>query len=248
MPASQQTVVTTEVTNVTRGPLTWMSDGCQTPGYVWGEMDAVSWRPGIPQGDSPGRFKEQALGIAFTNDKSLHPHLRFVPAEEVGRGSHGCADLAMYHVIAPGETLERQIIWDGDASLRWGPPPSGPVTLTGLFHFFGRDGDTANLEIRFQHEAWVVDGVDPSWLSPPEVIDSALADPDFRAYIIEQDGANGREPILWYRPELGAWEVGLLIWNDFPDPRMHLVLVDPVSGAIVDRVDRPWDQELDGFP
>jgi hypothetical protein len=39
--------------------------------------------------------------------------------------------------------------------------------------------------------------------------------------------APDREEILWYRPEWGAWEVGLLTWNDDPEPRMHLVIVDP---------------------
>jgi hypothetical protein len=127
------------------------------------------------------------------------------------------------------------------------------VTLTAVFEYFGR-GSSASRSLEVKLDSWITSGVDEEWLSPPEVVDAAVADPIFRAYLEEQDGlckcglGNGREEILWYRPELGAWEVGLLIWYEFPEPRMQLLLVHPVSGAILDRVDRPWDREGDGFP
>ena len=156
--------------------------------------------------------------------------------------------------MAPGETIQGELIWDGIANIRWGPPQSGPVHLHGLFQFFGRGGGDLDHELELHHNAWVVDGVDRSWLSPPEVVDAALADAAFLAYLVEQDRpcqcglGNGRQEILWYRPELRAWEVGLVIWQGVADPEMHLWIVDPHSGAILDRVDRAWDMERDGFP
>ncbi len=254
MPANEWTHVTLEVTNVGREPVSWMSDGCEKPAYVWGVMEDVAWRPGIEQHDVARRFKDRALGIAFRDDRVVRPQLRFVTEDRVGGGSSGCADIGLHHVVQPGASLGQVVVWDGHANLRWGPPPAGSVTLTGLSQFFGPLGGEARLELELQHDSWIVDGIDATWLSPPEIVDAALADPAFRAYVIDQDRlckcglGNGREEILWYRPELRAWEVGLLIWHDFPEPRMQLVHVDPVSGAILDRVDRPWDRERDGFP
>jgi hypothetical protein len=254
MPAGEWTRVTTEVTNVGPVPLTWVSDGCEKPGVVWGEMEALSWRPGVAQQGTAKSFKDRVLDLAFREQADLHPFLRFVTADRVGSGSSGCADIGIPHIVVPGQSIQQELVWDGVANLRWGVPPSGPVSLHGLFRFFGRAEGVAHGELELQHDAWVVGGVDATWLSPPEVVDAALADAAFLAYIDEQDGlcrcglGSGRQEILWYRPELGAWEVGLLIWYDFPEPRMQLWLVDPHSGAILDRVDRPWDEERDGFP
>jgi hypothetical protein len=256
LPADEWTRVTTELTNMGDRPMTWMSDGCEKPGYVWGVMESTTWRPGIAQLDVARRFKDRVLDLAYREDPPVNPRLRFVTEEDVGSGSSGCADLAVAHVVQPGETLRQELVWDGQANLRWGPPPSGPVTLTGLFQSYrvGAASSSARRELELQLDAWVVNGADDTWLSPPEVVDAALADPAFLEYVTEQDGlcrcglGNGRQEILWYRPELGAWEVGLLIWHDDPEPRMQLVHVDPRSGAIVDRVDRAWDRDADGFP
>lgn len=140
------------------------------------------------------------------------------------------------------------MVWDGSASMRWGPPPTGAVTITGTFDQYWRDDDTKWRSLDVHLETWVFDGADEARRSPPEVADAALADPAFASYLSTQDLENGGEVLMWYRPALGLWEVGYLVWYGGPGATMHLVLIDPSSGAILDTVDRPWDRDLDGFP
>jgi hypothetical protein len=252
MPAGEWTTLTATVRNVGSNVVTWFHDGCATSVGTWGEM-AAAWRPGIAQTGVGTTFKDRALDIAYRSTPLPGPIIDFVPERWAGSGSHGCADLGMSDLIRPGKAIRQRSVWEGQAGHRWGPPPSGPVTLTGTFASYWRgreepEGDIRDRTIEVSLDAWITGGADETWLSPPEVADAALADPAFVAYLETQDLGNGREEILWYRPELGAWEVGVLVWYEHPEPRLHLVLVDPHSGAILDTVDRAWDQERDGFP
>ena len=45
-----------------------------------------------------------------------------------------------------------------------------------------------------------------------------------------------------------GYEVGVMPWYETEPPRIHGVLVDAVTGAIVGQLDRPWDREVDPFP
>ena len=54
--------------------------------------------------------------------------------------------------------------------------------------------------------------------------------------------------MLWYRPALDAWEVGLIDWYEAATPQMHVLHVDPRTGAVLRTVDRAWDEQLDGAP
>lgn len=104
----------------------------------------------------------------------------------------------------------------------------------------------ADLEVKL--DTWVADGADETRLSPPEVADAALADPAFAAYLETLDLGNGNEVVMWYRPERDLWEVGVLDWYGGPGATMHLVLIDPSTGVVLDTVDRSWDRDADGFP
>ncbi|OGO54433.1 MAG: hypothetical protein A2V85_05010 [Chloroflexi bacterium RBG_16_72_14] len=252
IPAGEWTRLTTVVRNTGDNVVTWFHDGCAITVGTWGEM-ASAWRPGIAQTDVPATFKDRALDLAYRSTPLPGPIIDFVPERWAGTGTHGCADLGMSDLILPGKAIRQRYVWEGHAGHRWGPPPSGPVTLTGTFAHYWRgreepEGDIRDRTIEVALDAWITGGADDSWLSPPEVVDAALADPAFVAYLETQDLGNGREEILWYRPELGAWEVGVLVWYEFPEPRLHLVLVDPHTGAIRDTVDRPWNEDVDGFP
>jgi hypothetical protein len=250
MPALALTRITTEVRNLGSDTLHWQSDGCATSVDISAEMTGSAWRPGVEQQDVAKQFKDYALDHVFRTDPLSPPSLRFVPPEMVDKGSYACADVGIDHEIAPGNTIEAVRVWDGAAGLRWGPPPTGAVTITGTFDSYWRGAKapspsrTGRLDVRL--DAWVSGGADATWLSPPEVADAALADPAFAAYLATQRIGDGRSIILWYRPELDLWEVGVLAWHDAPTPQMHLVLVDPHSGAIVQTVDRRWDEDLDG--
>jgi hypothetical protein len=251
MPAMEVTRITTEVRNVGSDTLHWMSDGCEISVGIRAEMTASAWRPGVQQQDVAKLFKDYAIYRSFRTERLRPPSLEFVPPAWVGKGSHGCADIGFVHEIAPGNAVRAELVWDGAAARRWGPPPTGAVAITGIFDAYWR-GDELMPDVRMGKlevhlDSWVVDGADETRLSPPEVADAALADPAFAAYLETQQLGNGREVVLWYRPTLSLWEVGVLAWYA-PAQHMHLVLVDPHSGAVVDTVDRAWDEDRDGFP
>jgi hypothetical protein len=251
MPAGRQTAVTTEVRNVGPDRLTWLHDGCAITVGVSGQMADRPWRPGFRQEGQAHRFKVQALGIDPRLGRAPPPSIGFVPERLVNRGNFGCADIGISEAIAPGQMIRQRLVWPGSSSLRLGPPPSGPITLIGRFGSYSRghaepDGNSPSIEVTL--DSWVAAGVEDGWLSPPEVVDAALRPQAFRRWLETQELGNGREAILWYRPELRLWEVGVLIWYDFPEPRMHLALVHPTTGDVVDVIDRPWSEAKDGFP
>jgi hypothetical protein len=251
MPATELTRVKTAVRNLGSDNLTWFHDGCAILISVRGDVTDQPWRPGVEQVGIGGAFKERALQT-FGRERLRPPIVDFVPGSLLSTGGFGCADVGMSDTIKPGKSIRSELVWDGYAWLHWGPPPSGPVTLTGTFAYYWRGShepeSILDQTIELSLDAWITGGVDDAWLSPPEIVDAALADTAFLDYLKPRDLGNGREEILWYRPDLRAWEVGLLFWNVEPEPTMHLVLVDPHSGAVLDTVDRPWSEERDGFP
>jgi hypothetical protein len=248
MPAGELTRVKTEVRNTGSDTLVWFHDGCATLVSVYGVM-ADDWRPGIEQTGVARTFKDYALDLAYRENPLRAPVIQFVPEWAIGKGSYGCADLGLADEIAPGDSMTEERIWDGQDGRRLGLPPVGPVTLTASFQFYWRErGPHQMKSIEFEVASFVTDGVDRSWLSPPEVVDAALDDRAFLEFLGTQNLGSGRDEILWYRPTLRAWEVGVLVWYEEATPTLHLVVVDPVTGEILDRVDRPWDEGADGFP
>lgn len=253
MPAGEVTRITTTVRNLGSDTLFWFSDGCAIPVQVSGRME-TAWRPGIEQPGQGGEFKQRVLGLFLRDGPPPGPVIDFLRPDQLGRGAFGCGDIGMTHRIRPGASIREVRAWDGAAALRWGPPPTGPVTLTGTFAWYwrGRGMDDMPEHDRAPRltatlEAWVVDGADETWLSPPEVVDAALADPAFRAWLGTVNLGSGNSEVLWYRPSLGAWEVGAIAWRE-EQSAMHLVHVDPRTGSVLRTVDRPWDPERDGVP
>ncbi len=254
MPAGKVTRVRTTVRNLGDDTLHWFSDGCSAPVYVSAEPD-LAWRPGATQAGSALEFKERVLDLRYRQGPPPGPLLVFRPEDWLGRGSYGCADIGITHDIPAGEAIHETRAWDGMAALRWGPFPTGPIRLSASFDWYWRGGqrnqpdwpDIPTIELSL--DTWVTDGAGDGWLSPPEVVDAALADPGFRAWIDTLDLGNGIAEVLWYRPELGAWEVGAITWVDSPGGDLvHVVLVDPRTGKVLDTIDRPWDSDRDGVP
>jgi hypothetical protein len=46
----------------------------------------------------------------------------------------------------------------------------------------------------------------------------------------------------------GVYQIGMLESGDQPIARVHLVLVDAVTGENVGFVERDWNYDVDGFP
>ena len=249
MPAGEVTKVTTVVRNLEDRPLHWLSDGCQIPVGVSGEATS-GWPLGETHPPTPQLFKDLVLNRAFQQPPFQGPSIDFVPLRHLGTGSFGCADIGIVNTIEPHGSVRDVQAWDGNAALRFGPFPTGPVELHGSFGTYWRGKEMPETRTRLAYvlPAWVSGGPGTDWLGPVAVVDAALRDPGFLAWLDDTHITSGHAELLWYRPELAAWEVGAIDWYTAATPQVHVVLVDPHSGEVLRTVDRAWDERLDGAP
>ncbi len=249
--AGEPSWVRTTVRNLGTDDVTWFHDGCAISVGVHG-TSLVDWPPGIDQTGQALSFKNRLLNVYVTTDRPRPAGLNFVPKSMLAAGSYGCADIGISETIPPGKVIRRTLWWSGYADVRRGLPPTGSAIITGSAGFYWRGHKEPDRIIDHRMEleldAWIIEGLQGDRLTPPEVIDAALADPSFVAYLETQDLGNGREEILWYDPGADVWEVGVMPWYETKPPRIHGVLVDPVTGAIRGPLDRPWNEEADGYP
>jgi hypothetical protein len=250
LPAGEVSWVKISVTNRGRSNLTWMHDGCASIAGVGG-ISTVAWPMGRAQTRNWAKFKTDALGGSIAKDPEPFAYIDFRPEDLLGLGSYGCADLGMSETLKPGETRRQTRWWSGFEEENRSLPPAGPIELTVLAGYYWRGQrpeDIPETAIRFTLPGWIDVSDQTRRLSPAEIVDAALTDPEFSSYLQTQWIGHGREAIAWYHPATNNWEVGLLIWNDFETPRIRGVVVDPVDGSILEHVDRPWEQDVDGFP
>jgi hypothetical protein len=244
MPAGEPTWLTTTVKNVTDHDISWFHDGCDTTTWVSGELTGAAWRPGVAVTD-PKSFK----GRLLARELAAPLRIAFAPERFVGVGRISCADLGTEETIKPGRWIAQRARWDGLVDLRLGSPLSGPVKLTFFSEYFWSKGhEPENIpaqRIEFGGAAWIVDGRDPGWLDPPEVVDAALADPAFARWVESKPLGNGVNEILWFDAKRGLWQVGTL---EYEPMRLHYLLIDPLDGSVVETVERAWVPDTDGFP
>ncbi|HJP89140.1 MAG TPA: hypothetical protein VJ850_08915 [Candidatus Limnocylindrales bacterium] len=251
MPAGDVSWVKAKLTNVGSGDLHWLHDGCATIVGLGG-LSEVGWPIGITHDEQLQMFKVYAFG---TNHLDPPPvaYASFVPKDMLGRGGYGCADIGITETIHPGETRSETRWWSGYDSRSGFLPPGGPLTLKVRADLLWRGkepGDIVHDGIRvdFEVPAWVTPKDGLARPSPGEIIDAALADADFAAYVRGQDIGTGRDVIAWYQPDRDVWEIGILPWYESDPPRIHGVLVDAVTRRILGVLDRPWDKATDRFP
>ena len=243
LPAGEPMWATVTVQNRGRTEVTWFHDGCAIPVHVFGDIVGSRWRPGRSHDGQAARFKDRLL------DSEVRDPVRITFTHEryVGKGPLGCADVGIVDTIPPGQALVHRSRWDGMAADSLGLPPSGQVDLTGLAQFYYRGEQPPSIragEIELHGEAWIVDGKDPSWLDPPEVIDAALTDPAFLEWLDDKQLGNGISEFIRFDQRVQLWEVGVITY--YATPVLHFVRVHPVTGVIIDTVERPWRPEVDG--
>jgi hypothetical protein len=249
MPAGERSWVKITVTNRGRTDVTWLSDGCADIAYVRG-ASAVAWSMGEAQPGNLGKFKTYAVGGQIAAP-SPFATFWFVPEDKLGRGSYGCGDVAHLRTLAPGESRQQTRWWSGVSLLNRALLPAGPATLSVSTDTYWRDRDPdrdPGAVITFEVPAWIEASDSAARLSPAEIVDRALADQGFARFVETQEIANGRESIAWYRPDRDIWEVGVLPWYETKPPRIHGVIVDAKTGAILGPLDREWNPDLDGWP
>lgn len=248
--AGQPTWVTTEVRNTGRDDLIWFHDGCAIAVGVWGTVEGATWRLGGGHSAKGADFKLWALDNSGASGPVT---IYFTPEKYIGYGRIGCPDIGLSDVVPPGGTIRAQALWDGQANRALGPAPSGPVELVGGFRYYWREtsGEPADITrqiIEVRLASWVVGGRDRTLLDPGEVVDAALADADFAAWIEGQEMRSGADAVLRMAPDQDVWWVGLVQYFDDKTSRLHAVLVHPRTGAVLGTVDRDWSFETEGNP
>ena len=251
--AGEPSWVRVTVANTGKDVVTWFHDGCALAAWVHGESQ-VAWAEGQQLSAQARMFKQYALG-AYNGQPVPPAAIRYVPREMLGAGSYGCADIGMSDRIKPGAKLRQTLWWSGYADVNRTLPPNGPMSIKATAAYYWRGtrepDDIPEQALDLHIDVWVVGGTGGTGgdrLSPAQVVDAAVADAGFAAYLETQELASGREAIAWYDAEAGVWEVGVMPWYETQPPRIHGVLVDPVTGAVLGKLDRPWDEEADGFP
>jgi hypothetical protein len=234
--ADAPNVALVEITNIGAGDVTWLYDGCGVGWAIRGEMPGSAWPAGAEQAGRLAAFKQTALD----NEHSAS-------SIDIGFGWFGvmqpastCADIGIEETLAAGASWDRQLFWDGFAE-GWdvGPPSDGWARLNlYLSNFTRAGGSRQDWQVTADHFAWVPAGAPR--VSPAEAVDIALAEPGF-GNAIATDMWPNTEPVMWFDPDLAAWEVGVY---DYTRHVVHAVFVDAETGQVVLAGDIPFCREV----
>lgn len=154
--------------------------------------------------------------------------------------THGCGDSYFETRLPPRGTLIQRLRWDGQASGGLGPPPSGPTRIVGTFAYRFRGEPFGRTRvIRVPIDAWIVDGRDPTWLEPMEIVDAALADARLQTLMEQISLGYESGAYVAFDPGREVWVVGTC--SSFEGDLVHwrAAIVDPASGAVFEVIDRP---------
>jgi hypothetical protein len=139
--------------------------------------------------------------------------------------------------LKPGQSRTGELLWDGHAMFRLGPPPSSPAVITATFDHWYRDSNkragTHRRPVVVKLDSWVVGGPESAFLFPKEAIDAALADPVFGPWALTQPFNDRRTGVVEYDPAVDVWVVGMIHDVDDGPSFLHAALVDPLSGEVL---------------
>jgi len=232
-------------TNLGTNPAWSWSGECGSSG-TWIGIDLASVIPtGVEQTGNAAVFKARAIRAAHVMESGFTSweHLPSPPSTSVvGRVYAECTTPHIRLRLKPGATLEERFAWYptglayGDTDL-FQPLPPGTVTATAAWPYMGR-GERPRRRPR-RHDDVIrpitatatleLTGSGPGAPSVPELIDIALADPAFRAWVDED-------------PTRASWS-GVSV-NNWPGPTYehHLWLRDlegaPATGVVTVELDR----------
>ncbi len=250
LPAGEPSWVKVRVTNEGRTDVTWFHDGCAEPVSVHG-VSEIAWTMGEEHQGQAWMFKAYALGGSITAAPDPHGVLSFVEQERLHTGPTGCADIGISETIKPGKSVRTIRWWSGFTDPQRALPAPGPATIRGFAGYYWRGKEPTDIidhAIKLELDAWIISDEASDRLSPAQAVDAALSDPTFTAYLETQAIANGRAAIAWYDATHDLWEIGVMPWYETEPPRIHGVLVDATTGAVVGPLDRSWDKQVDPFP
>ena len=249
LPAGQQTLATTTVTNTGPDDLIWFHGGCAISVGVYGTVADSQWRAVNPRHEGrAGEFQAILTEDLGLSDPAIP--ISFVPPEHLGKGPIICTDIGISERVAPGASIVQQLVFGGVAGSRFAPPPSGRVHFTATFSYYwrattGEPEDITDQVIEFPFDAWI-ESSEPARLEPAEAIDKALDEPRLLSLLDARELRNANTPTIRFDQRTDTWQVGLV---DFTQPPIaHLVLVDATTAELVGWVERDWDFGSEGNP
>jgi hypothetical protein len=255
-------------TTNTRTDPVWMWPGdCGDPGTVVRVDLSSVIRPGLPQDGQAAVYKRRAIRESGVRTGYFD---RWEPRPGTADGTHvivlaectGVDFPAAWMKLRPGATMEERFVWYPARSMdvqdvRWQPLPPGTVPVATSWYYVGHGTrPRPGRERRPVHPivataALGLTGVDPGTPSMPELVDRALADPEFAAWVERWDERRdswvdvGGWPGPTYPPQPrmsglagkapnGIMEIGLQQRVPGVDYTLGVALVDPWTGEVVD--------------
>ena len=199
----------------TRSDPVWSYEGpCLTRPTVTADLSAVL-DPGLAADGNAGELKRRVLaGSDLLVGEFDRRSSRRLPGAS-GITVSVLADCGpvgpSYARVGPGQTVEQHWTWvpvdPFDGYERWFRPlPPGPAPVTVTWRYAGHGSEASVRNDRQPHRpitataALALTGTDPGLLSPQELVDRALADPEFAAWV-EADPT--RED--WVDTDVDAW-------------------------------------------
>jgi hypothetical protein len=230
----QQNIITTTIKNTGSDTVHW-AGGCAGDVWAYAELTGTHWRESTTTIDPLLRGHSDWLQAEAYLDRPIT--LKYVPGRLIGQAEDHCP-YGPDGSLKPGQSRTGELLWDGQAMFRLGPPPSSPAVVTATFDHWYRDSNVAagthRKPIVVNLDSWVIGGPDPAFLSPKQAIDAALADPVFGAWALNQPFNDRRTGVVEYDPALDVWIVGLIHEKDYPEPSfLHAALVDPLTGKVI---------------
>jgi hypothetical protein len=256
-------------TTNTRSDPAWMFPGeCGDPGTtVSVDLEPVV-RQGLPQTGRAGVYKRRAIRESVANSAGFE-RWRPQPSAPAGMRVSAMAECGgipfprAWLKLGSGATMEERFAWyparamDSGRVSRWQPLPPGTVTVAAAWYYAGhgrrpRAGREDRPARPIVAEApLVLTGVDPGTPSLPELIDRALMDPEFRAWVEAQpidpddwvDVTGWPGPTYGSQPRMsglvgkapnGIMEIGLQQQVPGVEHTLLVALVDPWTGELVD--------------
>ena len=260
--AGEPAWITAKIRNEGDTAVSYVTDTCDIPFGIHGQMVGESWRPFEPTSLEAIHAAGYASGYEDLRWRLEQEHagdpairLGFAPKGALGPEEWGCGgDIGRGHRLAPGETVEWRMRWDGGTigsypAGSFGPPPDGLARLSGSFEF-KRVGTPGKQTVEVVLEVPVTEGRDPALLQPMEAVDAALADEAFAALIEPIDIGNGWDEQLLFDAGRGVWVVGACGDRPRQAGTWKAAVVDARSGEVRWLLDRttgrpcyagPWE-------